>query len=92
MYKIKMKSNKKADKTTKTEISVANEEKTDETLSTEVEAASLHPTEKISKQKTSTNTKRDKIKYQCDVCQKGFQGLNDLRKHLRIHSDERPYP
>lgn len=30
-------------------------------------------------------------KYQCGVCDKNFLGSNDLRKHLRIHSDERPY-
>lgn len=30
-------------------------------------------------------------KYQCGVCDKHFLGSNDLRKHLRIHSDERPY-
>lgn len=30
-------------------------------------------------------------KYQCGVCEKQFLGSNDLRKHLRIHSDERPY-
>lgn len=88
---MKIKSTKKADKTTKTDIPVENEDKTDEKLSN-AEIASSQPTGKTSKRKTSTNTKRDKTKYKCDVCQKGFQGLNDLRKHSRIHSDERPYP
>lgn len=36
--------------------------------------------------------KRLRKEYKCEVCEKQFQGLNDLRKHLRIHSDERPYP
>lgn len=35
--------------------------------------------------------KRSKKEYKCHICEKQFQGLNDLRKHLRIHSDERPY-
>lgn len=29
--------------------------------------------------------------YQCEVCQKQFGYSNDLRKHLRIHLDERPF-
>ncbi|KAL1517513.1 hypothetical protein ABEB36_001269 [Hypothenemus hampei] len=30
-------------------------------------------------------------KFQCSVCEKKFLGSNDLRKHLRVHTDERPY-
>lgn len=37
------------------------------------------------------SAKRSKKEYKCHICEKQFQGLNDLRKHLRIHSDERPY-
>jgi len=37
------------------------------------------------------STKPIARKYKCEVCQKRFAGSNDLRKHLRIHSDERPY-
>uniref|UniRef100_A0A7G3ACI4 Putative c2h2-type zn-finger protein n=1 Tax=Lutzomyia longipalpis TaxID=7200 RepID=A0A7G3ACI4_LUTLO len=41
---------------------------------------------------SSPKRKRNTKKYICDVCEKSFQGLNDLRKHARIHNDERPYP
>lgn len=27
----------------------------------------------------------------CNICKKSFSYSNDLRKHLRIHSDERPF-
>ncbi|XP_060535187.1 zinc finger protein 501-like [Cylas formicarius] len=30
-------------------------------------------------------------KYRCDVCDKRFLGTNDLKKHKRVHTDERPY-
>lgn len=30
-------------------------------------------------------------KYTCKFCEKKFVGRNDLRKHERIHTDERPY-
>lgn len=41
--------------------------------------------------KESTKLKKERKQHVCDVCQKVFLGLNDLRKHLRIHNDERPY-
>lgn len=41
---------------------------------------------------TAQSSKKSKKEYKCEICDKQFQGLNDLRKHLRIHSDERPYP
>lgn len=35
---------------------------------------------------------KDKVrKYECKICSKKFLGSNDLRKHHRIHTDERPY-
>lgn len=34
---------------------------------------------------------KQRRKYQCEVCQKEFGYSNDLRKHLRIHLDERPF-
>lgn len=40
--------------------------------------------------KTGKDKKEPKI-HKCYICDKIFRGLNDLRKHLRIHSDERPY-
>ncbi|CAG9801595.1 unnamed protein product [Chironomus riparius] len=40
--------------------------------------------------KTETCQKPKKIN-NCEICGKVFKGLNDLRKHIRIHSDERPY-
>lgn len=38
-----------------------------------------------------TNSKDKSRKHRCDVCNKTFLGKNDLRKHVRTHSDERPY-
>lgn len=34
---------------------------------------------------------KQRRKYSCEVCQKEFGYSNDLRKHLRIHLDERPF-
>lgn len=34
---------------------------------------------------------KQRRKYQCEVCEKEFGYSNDLRKHLRIHLDERPF-
>lgn len=38
-----------------------------------------------------TYAKEKLRKYQCEICQKRFLGSNDLRKHLRIHTGERPF-
>lgn len=38
-----------------------------------------------------TYAKEKSRKYQCASCLKKFLGSNDLRKHLRIHTDERPF-
>lgn len=35
--------------------------------------------------------KRIKRKYLCQICDKEFSGGNDLRKHIRIHTGERPF-
>lgn len=42
---------------------------------------------------TQTKTKRIRTKrrYICSFCDKEFLGGNDLRKHIRIHTDERPF-
>lgn len=42
------------------------------------------------KSTSSKNLKKTKV-HKCYICQKVFRGLNDLRKHFRIHSDERPH-
>lgn len=41
--------------------------------------------------KTSKQRKRTKKKYLCQICNKEFLGGNDLRKHIRIHTGERPF-
>lgn len=43
------------------------------------------------KSKTKTNRIRTKRKYICNFCDKEFLGGNDLRKHIRIHTNERPF-
>lgn len=40
---------------------------------------------------TNSKEKTTQRKHRCDVCGKKFLGKNDLRKHVRTHSDERPY-
>lgn len=44
----------------------------------------------ITKQ-TKTKRIRTKRRYICNFCDKEFLGGNDLRKHIRIHTDERPF-
>ncbi|KAL9702609.1 hypothetical protein quinque_006127 [Culex quinquefasciatus] len=44
-----------------------------------------------SKKSKSDKSKKERKQYVCQVCNKTFMGANDLRKHLRIHNDERPY-
>lgn len=38
-----------------------------------------------------TKVKEKSRKHHCEVCGKSFLGKNDLRKHQRTHSNERPY-
>lgn len=39
-----------------------------------------------------TYAKEQKIrKHECTVCQKRFLNSNDLRKHIRVHTNERPF-
>lgn len=45
---------------------------------------------KLNKPK-QTNRVRTKRRYICNFCDKEFLGGNDLRKHIRIHTDERPF-
>lgn len=41
--------------------------------------------------KSKTKRIRTKRRYICNFCDKEFLGGNDLRKHIRIHTDERPF-
>lgn len=43
------------------------------------------------KSKIKTQRIRTKRRYICNFCDKEFLGGNDLRKHIRIHTDERPF-
>ncbi|XP_058830475.1 zinc finger protein OZF [Topomyia yanbarensis] len=45
----------------------------------------------ISGGEQKSSRKKNRKQYICQVCNKNFMGANDLRKHLRIHNDERPY-
>lgn len=47
--------------------------------------------QKSNERKNQTKTGRTKRKYLCHFCKKEFLGGNDLRKHIRIHTDERPF-
>ena len=38
-----------------------------------------------------TYAKEKSRNYECGICQKRFLGNNDLRKHIRIHTNERPF-
>lgn len=38
-----------------------------------------------------THAKEKVRKHECTVCQKRFLTKHDLKKHLRVHTDERPY-
>ncbi|XP_036326370.1 zinc finger protein 236 [Rhagoletis pomonella] len=40
---------------------------------------------------TTTTKRRTRQTYICLVCSKQFRGRNDLRRHMLIHSDERPF-
>lgn len=48
-------------------------------------------TSKTTKAKSQTKRIRTKRRYICNFCDKEFLGGNDLRKHIRIHTDERPF-
>lgn len=38
-----------------------------------------------------TNAQKQTRRFECEICNKKFFSCNDLRKHIRIHTDERPY-
>ena len=39
----------------------------------------------------SAHTPNDQKKYKCEVCGKGFSGLQHLRDHKNLHTGEKPY-
>ena len=45
----------------------------------------------ISESNSVCSSKRSRKAYICDVCQKEFGGNSDLKRHLLIHSNERPF-
>jgi hypothetical protein len=51
----------------------------------------IEETKKSEEKKPRKLGKKEPKIHKCYICDKVFRGLNDLRKHLRIHSDERPY-
>ena len=36
-------------------------------------------------------TKRKRTQHECDVCEKRFTQASNLKRHMRIHTNERPY-
>lgn len=69
--------------------------KTNTTLKSEQSVQSLNETAGNENAQNCSDvedvTRKARKKYQCEVCQKEFGYSNDLRKHLRIHLDERPF-
>lgn len=64
---------------------------TKKTLSTATTKSKSKFNQKSNERKNQTKPGRTKRKYLCHFCKKEFLGGNDLRKHIRIHTDERPF-
>ncbi|CAL6271538.1 unnamed protein product [Bathycoccus prasinos] len=48
----------------------------------------------IQKEETTFNkkgTKRKRAQHECDVCEKRFATASGLKRHVRIHANEKPY-
>ena len=48
----------------------------------------------IQKEETTVNkrgAKRKRTQHECDVCEKRFTQASNLKRHMRIHTNERPY-
>ena len=53
----------------------------------------LEASQQIQKEETTfkKGTKRKRAQHVCDVCEKRFTQAGTLKRHMRIHTNERPY-
>ena len=54
----------------------------------------LEASQQIQKEETTfikKGTKRKRAQHECDVCEKVFRYPSDVTRHMRIHTNEKPY-
>ena len=54
----------------------------------------LEASQQIQKEETNfikKGTKRKRAQHECDVCEKVFRYPSDVTRHMRIHTNEKPY-